>query len=98
MEAVSGNRRGKRAAVVSWLLILSLFVAELFFYTWCRVQSMKISYEISRAMGRQKELVKLEKDLTIELALLRAPHRLSEMAKKQFDLKMPAPEQVVTIP
>jgi len=84
--------------VIPWLVILSFLVAELFFYTWCRVQSMKVGYEISVAMERQKELVKLEKDLTIELAHLRSPQRLSEMMQKRFGLQMPAPEQVMLLP
>ncbi len=98
MPESNGKIRRKHPAVLPWVVILSFFVGELFFYTWCRVQSMKVSYEISKAMALRKELAKLEKDLTIELAHLRSPRRLTRMARKRFGLQMPMPEQVVMLP
>lgn len=98
MPERTGKRPGRRIAVIPWLVILSLFVVELFFYTWCGVQSMKVSYEISNAMDRHNELAMLEKSLTIELAYLRSPQSLSELTQKQFKLQMPTREQVIMLP
>jgi len=92
------TKREKRLGYVPWMMLLCCLVGELFFYTWCRVQSMKVGYEITRLQDRQKELLLLEKNLTIELAHLRSPQRLSKIAATRFDLQMPTPEQVILLP
>jgi hypothetical protein len=88
----------KRKMLYVWASILLVFIVELFFYTWCGVQSVNLGYDISKIMGRQKELLKLQKNLTIELARLKSPQRITEMAQNRFGLIVPAPEQVITLP
>lgn len=91
-------KQNRRKMVFIWMAVMSVFILELFFYTWCRVQSVKVGYDISLATARQKELLKLQKNLTIELAHLKSPQRLTEMAQSRFHLVVPSPEQIVKIP
>jgi cell division protein FtsL len=81
-----------------WLVFMFFFISELFLYTWSRVQCVGIGYEISKAAKRQQELVALQNNLNLELASLKSPVRIAEIAKTRFGLKMPTSEQMIIIP
>jgi cell division protein FtsL len=81
-----------------WIILMFFFISELFLYTWSRVQCVGIGYEISKAAARQKEFVAFQNNLNIELASLKSPARIAEIAKTRFGLKMPTSEQMITIP
>ncbi len=81
-----------------WLVVMFVFIIELFFYAWCRVQYTNASYDLSRILGRQNRLLQLQKSLTIELAHLQSPQRLTELAHGRLDLGVPTPDQMVSIP
>lgn len=77
---------------------MSLFIVELFIYTWCRVQYVRTGYEITKASDHQRELVKIRQNLMIELARLKSPERIERIAKQQLGLITPTPEQIMVIP
>ncbi|MBC8443749.1 MAG: cell division protein FtsL [Deltaproteobacteria bacterium] len=81
-----------------WLAVMFFFIIELFFYAWCRVQYTNNSYNLSRILGSQNQLLQLQKSLTIELARLQSPQRLTEMAHGRLNLVIPTPDQMVSIP
>ena len=81
-----------------WFLIMSLFILELFFYTWCRVQNVRFGYEISNEMNHQKKLVAYQNNLKIELARLKSPERITQIAKQQLGLIMPTAEKTILMP
>jgi hypothetical protein len=81
-----------------WLAVMALFISELFFYAWCRVQYTNVSYEISNILDRQNTLLQLQKNLTIELARLQSPKKLSKVAYETLNLIIPTPDQMVTLP
>ena len=81
-----------------WIIFMSFFIAELFLYTWCRVQNVNIGYEISREKRDRRHFITLQSKLKIELAHLKSPDRLAGIAKEQLGLATPGPEQIVTIP
>ena len=80
------------------LAIMGLFIAELLFYTWCRVQSMQTRYEISELKVRQQRLVAHQDSLKIELARLKSPKRIAKIAKQQLGLITPTSKQLIIIP
>jgi cell division protein FtsL len=81
-----------------WVLILSLLVSELLFYTWCRVQFVQVGMAISEESRKAASLKTLQSSLKIELARLKAPERISHIARTELGLNMPEPKQVVVIP
>jgi cell division protein FtsL len=81
-----------------WIIFMVFFISELFLYTWSRVQCVGIGYEISKAASHHKELKILRKNMKIELASLKSPVRIAEIAKNRFGLTMPTPEQMIIIP
>ena len=81
-----------------WILIMMLFMAELLLYTWCRVQCVRLGYDIAREETRQQDLMALQHTVKIELAHLKSPERIANIAKKQLGLSIPTPEQLIIIP
>jgi cell division protein FtsL len=78
-------------------ILMGFFLCELFAYTWCRVQCTRVGYEISKAVKEQEQLAVVQKNLQLEMARLKSPERLANIAKTYMDLKMPSSRQMVTI-
>ena len=77
---------------------MAVFIAELLIYTWSRVQCVKVGYEISNENNKNRNLINLQNNLKVELARLKSPERLADIARNQLGLKTPTPEQMVIIP
>jgi cell division protein FtsL len=82
----------------AWAMILFLFIAELLFSAYCRVQCVQIGIAISAERSKQKELAALQNSLKIELARLKAPERISIIARKNLGLEVPDPSQIILVP
>lgn len=81
-----------------WMLIFTLFMAELFFYTWCRVQCVQVGISLSAERRKQQELSTLQNSLKIELARLKAPERVMRIAQENLGLRTPDPKQTIVVP
>ncbi len=82
----------------SWVMILGLFIAELLFSAYCRVQCVQVGIAISSERNKQNELAALQNSLKIELARLKAPERISIIARKNLGMGMPDPAQIRLVP
>ena len=67
-------------------------------YTWCRVQCVRMGYEIAREKNQQRDFLILQKNLKIERTRLKSPERIIKIAKEQLGLTIPSSEQVMVIP
>ena len=83
---------------IPWLLLVAVFVGELFFYTWCRVQYLRIGYEVVEAADKYKRLTVMHKNLTIELARLKSPMRIEGIATRDLGLMRPTSKQIIYMP
>jgi cell division protein FtsL len=86
-----------RRRIGIWVLIMVIFIAELFGYTWCRVQGIQIGYAIVAARHYNQKLTTLERNLTTEDARLRSPQRIETLAHG-MGLQIPAIDQMVQLP
>ncbi len=96
MKKKRKDRLSKYSAI--WILMMGLFIGELLFYTWCRVQSIQVKYVISQETERQQHLTTLRDNLKIELAHLKSPQRITAIAKNQLGLIKPTSTQMIAIP
>jgi len=97
---MAGNRkikRQKKRYTWLWITLMSLFLVELLFYTWCRVQCTQLGYEITQDSIRRSNLVALNNNLNIELESLAAPERIVGYAKNRLAMVVPAPNQVIVV-
>ena len=79
-----------------WLAVMLVFIAELFAYTWCRVQSVRMGYEIAAETKTYEQQRTIRKNLDIELARLKAPNRIEALGRK-LGLAPPAPRQIIVM-
>jgi cell division protein FtsL len=82
----------------TWVMILFLFIGELLFSVYCRVQCVQVGIAISSERSKQRELAALQNSLKIELARLKAPERVSIIARKNLGLGMPDSAQIILVP
>ena len=87
------HKAQNRKLALLYLGLMAVFIIELLFYTHCRVQSTKVSIDISREIARQQELVS-----KVELARLKSPQRIAKIAGEQFDLVLPNFKQIIVLP
>jgi cell division protein FtsL len=66
-------------------------------FVWSRIEVVNLEYEISSKQERVRALQQEGNRLQIEAATLSNPVRIENMARVRLGLRMPAPEQVVTV-
>ena len=84
--------------IMACLLLMFVFIVELLFYTWCRVQYVRMKYEIAEQTARARKLSAMQDNLKIELARLKSPGRIAKIAETQLGLMTPSPKQTILIP
>ncbi|MGA8179154.1 MAG: hypothetical protein WB792_03795 [Desulfobacterales bacterium] len=92
------NHNGDVKLAGVWIILMVVFIAELFLYTWCRVNCIGAGYEISRETKKQQELIALQNNLKIELASLKSPERIAKIAKDQLGLIVLTKSQTIILP
>ncbi|MBF0117903.1 MAG: cell division protein FtsL [Desulfobacterales bacterium] len=84
--------------IVRWIVLVAIFVVELFFYAWCRVQCVRIGYDIQNKIKQQNEIISEQNNFKLEIASLKSPERIAKIAKEKLGLSMPTPNQIVVMP
>ena len=92
------RQHGRRKQAAIWVAVMAVFMAELLFYTWTRVQCTRVGYEISRIRDAGNRQATLRNNLKIELARLKSPKRVEDIARTRLGLNVPTPDQVIVIP
>ncbi|UCD77649.1 MAG: cell division protein FtsL [Desulfobacterales bacterium] len=80
------------------LVLMIVFIAELLFYTWCRVQYTQIKYDIADLMEKNQQLSTVRDNLKIELARLKSPARISKIAREKLGLISPSAKHTIVMP
>ena len=92
------NRSNNKANNIICITILAIFIAELFFFAWCRIQYVKTGYDISKKTTEYNNLLRLQNSLKIELAHLKSHERISRIAKNRLGLVAPNTKQTIILP
>jgi len=87
-----------RKLIGVWIILLVCFVAELLGHTWCRVQSVRVGYEITAARRHGQKLLSTQRQLKVELASLKSPQRIAKIARQRLGLVMPDANQTIVMP
>jgi cell division protein FtsL len=97
-----GNKKKRKQrnpkVTVIFLCLMLVFIAELLFYTWCRVQSVRIKYEITEQTSRIRQMSAMQDNLKIEFARLKSPSRIAKIARTQLGLITPTSTKMILIP
>ncbi|MBI3988817.1 MAG: cell division protein FtsL [candidate division NC10 bacterium] len=98
LEAVLVRKQQHR-----WIDLPSLGVGLLvllggLFYVWQHVQAVQLGYEIEQLKQERAAFVERERELTLEIARLKSPKRVEEIARDRLGFITPAPDQIVIVP
>jgi len=96
MKTGKGNK-GSKKIIGTWIAVMLIFIAELLFYTWCRVQCVKTGYQITHESEKYQDLTTLGSNLKIELARLKSPKRIDRIARTMLGLTTPETRQIINI-
>jgi cell division protein FtsL len=83
------------------LFPIFLFLALVFiisiFYVWSRTELVRLEYEISRMERKLRDLKQDERCMQLEIASLRSPQRIEEVARNDLGMVRSKPEQLIII-
>jgi len=81
-----------------WSILITIFLAEMLGYVWCRVQYIQTCYDITSYEEKRESLLKINNELKIEQARLKSPERIGSIATEQLHLIKPNPDQIKFLP
>lgn len=79
------------------LVAFMILIASSLFWVWVRVEHIKTAYHINDLQNKLVQLDEERRLLEVERSSLRRPERLRQLAKHQFKMKAPAPDQLLLI-
>ena len=96
----SKKKRIKRNPILTmaYLVLMAMFIGELFFSAWCGEQSRIADSDIIKQTQIAEHLLDMQNKLKIELAVLKSPKRITKIARDQLGLIRPKPEQTIILP
>jgi len=81
-----------------YVLIVAALVFLSLLFVWSRIEVVKLGYEISYANKVYQNFNKENQRLKVEVASLKSPSRIEEIAKNKLGLIHPTNEQIIIIP
>ncbi|MBW1980852.1 MAG: cell division protein FtsL [Deltaproteobacteria bacterium] len=92
------RRQQLRSQMGLILLLLLWALASGFGYVWCRMKVVDLGYRLAAAHRTHSRLVDDNKKLSLELARLRSPERVEQVALSRLGLSRPNKNQIVVLP
>ena len=79
-----------------FLFLVLVFIISIFF-VWSRTELVRLEYEISRMEKKLRELKQDERCMLLEVASLRSPQRIEEVARNDLGLVRSRTEQIIIV-
>ena len=103
-HAISHNRPAKENAAASFgvkhptfivVALVLMFVALV--YVGLHIRMTRMEYDIAAALSARELLQEEQKKLKLEMAMLKSPQRIEDIARKKLQMSYPTAEQVIVI-
>jgi cell division protein FtsL len=75
----------------------ALLAAGALFYAWQHFEYLQLRYRVESLKSERSQASELNQELKLEMAGLRAPSRIDEIARRQLRLTAPVPGQVAPL-
>ncbi len=75
--------------------LVLMFVAVI--YVGSHIRMTKLEYEIAATLNAKGNLLEEQKKLKLELAMLKAPQRIEDIARNKLQMCYPDAEQVIVL-
>jgi cell division protein FtsL len=96
-DAGSPSKRVNRDLVFVALLGALALIGSSLFDVWAHNQEISLGYEISQASQEEQTLLKENQKLRLELAALKSPRRIENIALKELGFVNPQKEQLIIV-
>jgi len=87
----------RRPNLLPLFTFIAILLALSLFFVWSRIQVVNLAYDISSLEGRLRGMQQETQRLRLEAASLRSPGRIERVALNELGLRLPTPEQVITV-
>lgn len=87
----------KRPRLLPLLAFVTVLLAVSLFFVWSRLQVVHLEYDISSIEAQLRVVDQESQRLRLEAASLRSPGRIETVARNELGLRLPTPEQVITV-
>jgi|GEM_PF-2216275 cell division protein FtsL len=84
----------RRRWVVGILIAFGVITPAAIAHVWTHLQVLDYGYRLSKATRQHHRLTERQKQLEVEIALLRDPQRIAKLARQKLNLRAPQPEQM----
>lgn len=74
-----------------------LLAAAALFYAWQHFEYLQLRYRVESLKSERSQVSELNQQLKLEMAGLRAPSRIDDIARRQLRLTAPVPGQVTPL-
>ena len=91
----SGASIGVKYPTFIVVTLILMFVALI--YVGSHIRMTRIEYEIAAALSAKELLLEEQKKLKLEMAMLKSPQRIEQIAKTKLQMSYPDAEQVIVI-
>ncbi|HEY6838155.1 MAG TPA: cell division protein FtsL [Geobacteraceae bacterium] len=79
------------------IVVLVLLTSVSIFHVWSRVKVIDLNLQVSDLKRQMKEQQQESNRLSLEVASLKTPARIEELAKGELGMRLPSDQQVVTV-
>lgn len=101
MMTKPGSRANATTAAASWQLSLWVLAVSGFLlaltFVWMQTQQIRGGYRLALAQSEYHQQLDLKRKLDLTWAQLTAPQRMAQLARTQFQLTPPKPEQILSV-
>lgn len=87
----------ERPRLLPVLTYTAVLLAVSLFFVWSRLQVTNLEYDISSLEGRSRVVQQETSRLQVEAASLRSPGRIEQIAHSKLGLRLPTPDQIITV-
>ncbi|MFH1653297.1 MAG: cell division protein FtsL [Pseudomonadota bacterium] len=88
----------RNKSLLNGLLILLIVVVFALTYVWTRIKVIQLSYDVTRLQGEINRFEQEELKFESEVARLKAPGRLDQIARSYFGMRPPAGDEMMFVP
>jgi len=91
---VRGNAPDRLRALARLVALGALFAAGTLLYAWQHFACIQLGYQLESLKTEQTQAGELNQELKLEVAGLRSPSRIDEIARNQLGLTVPVAGQI----
>ncbi|HUH66184.1 MAG TPA: cell division protein FtsL [Syntrophales bacterium] len=80
------------------LIVVTLVLMSVaLFYVWSHIHMTELEYMVAAEMSTKEKLIEEQRKLKVEIATLKSPQRLEQVAKEQLQMTYPTRDQVIIL-